>query len=82
VLEQAAQRGCGLSIFGGVQDQVGWSPGQPGLVADREDGGPVCCRGLKLDLGVASNPSHSMIIEWGGGKGILPEQEESLPLVT
>ena len=32
VLEQAAQRGCGCSILGGVQDQVGWGPGQPGLV--------------------------------------------------
>ena len=30
VLEQAAQRGCGLSVPGGAQDQVGWGPGQPG----------------------------------------------------
>ena len=26
VLEQAAQRSCGCSIPGGVQDQVGWGP--------------------------------------------------------
>ena len=32
VMEQAAQRGCGCSIPGGVQDQVGWGPGQPHLV--------------------------------------------------
>jgi len=32
VLEQAAQRGCGCPIPGGVQGQVGWGPGQPGLV--------------------------------------------------
>jgi len=30
VLEQAAQRGCGCPIPGGIQGQVGWSPGQPG----------------------------------------------------
>jgi len=33
----------------GVQDQVGWSPGQPGLVPDREVGGPACGSGLELD---------------------------------
>ena len=32
MLEQAAQRGCGCPIPGGVQDQVGWGPGQPGVV--------------------------------------------------
>ena len=32
VLKQAAQRGSGCSIPGGVQDQVGWGTGQPGLV--------------------------------------------------
>jgi len=30
VLEEAAQRGCGCPIPGGVQVQVGWGPGQPG----------------------------------------------------
>ena len=32
VLERAAQRGCGCPVPGGVQGQVGWGPGQPGLV--------------------------------------------------
>ena len=27
---------------GGVQGQVGWGPGQPGLVLDVEVGGPAC----------------------------------------
>jgi len=46
VLERAAQRGCGCSIPGGVQGQVGWSPGQPGLVLDMEVGGPACDSGV------------------------------------
>jgi len=32
VLTRAAQRRCGCPIPGGVQDQVGWGPGQLGLV--------------------------------------------------
>ena len=48
-LEQAAQRGCGCPIPESVQDQVGWSPGQPGLGPDLEVGGPACGRGLELD---------------------------------
>jgi len=44
VLEQAAQRGCGCPIPGGVQVQVGWGPGHPGLVSDMEAGGPACSR--------------------------------------
>ena len=46
VLARAAQRGCGCPIPGGVQGQVGWGPGQPGLVPDLEVGGPACCRGF------------------------------------
>ena len=46
VLEQAAQRGCGCSVPGGVQGQVGWSPGLPGLVPDLEVGGPACGGGV------------------------------------
>ena len=42
MLEQAAQRGCGCPIPGGVQGQVGWGPGQPGLVLNVEVGGPAC----------------------------------------
>jgi len=37
------------SIPGGVQGQVGWGPGQPGLVLDTEVGGHACGRGLALD---------------------------------
>ena len=33
------------SIPGGVQGQVGWGPGQPGLALDMEVDGPVCGRG-------------------------------------
>lgn len=42
-LEQAAQRDCGCPIPGG---QVGWGPGQPGLVLNMEVGGPACGRGV------------------------------------
>jgi len=49
MLGQAAQRGYGCSIPGGVQGQVGWSPGQPGRVPDLDIGGPACGRGLELD---------------------------------
>ena len=34
------------SIPGGVQVQVGWDPGQPGLVLNMEVGGPACSRGV------------------------------------
>ena len=34
VLEQAAQRSCGCPIPGGVQEQVGWGPGQPGVMPE------------------------------------------------
>jgi len=43
------KRGCGCFIPGGVQDQVGWGPGQPGLVSDLQVGGPACGRELELD---------------------------------
>ena len=46
MLEQVAQRGCGYSITGGVQDQVGWGLGQPGLVSDLEVGSPACGKGF------------------------------------
>ena len=35
------------SIPGGVQGQVGWGAGQPGLVLNVEVGGPACGRGLE-----------------------------------
>ena len=40
-LEQAAQSSCGYSAPRGAQEQVGWGPGQPGLVPDLEDGRAV-----------------------------------------
>ena len=46
VLAQAAQRGCGCRISGGVQGQAGWGPGQPALVLDMEVGSPACGRGV------------------------------------
>ena len=48
MLEQAAQRGRGCSIPGGVQSQVGWGPGQPDLEPDAEVGGPACGRGIGI----------------------------------
>ena len=41
MLEQAAQRGCGCLIPGGVQGQVGWGPGKSGLVLNVEVGDPA-----------------------------------------
>ena len=46
MLEQAAQRDCGCSVPEGVQGQVGWSPGQPGLVPDLKVGEPACVGGV------------------------------------
>ena len=37
------------SIPGGVQGQVGWGPGQPGLVLGMEVGGLLQQEGLELD---------------------------------
>ena len=41
VLAQAAHRGCGCPVPGGVQGWAGWGPGQPGLVIHVEVGGPA-----------------------------------------
>ena len=46
VLAQAAQRGCGCPTPGGVQDQVGWGPGHPGLGPHLEVGGLACGSGF------------------------------------
>ena len=62
VLEQAAQRGCGCPVPGGVQGQVGWGPGQPGLV-NGEVGGPARQGGWRfMILEVPSNPGHSVTL--------------------
>ena len=49
-------------IPGGVQGQVGWGPGQPGLV-NGEAGGPAQQAGWRfMILEVPSNPGHSVIL--------------------
>ena len=47
MLERAAQRACGCPIAGGVQGQVGWGPGQPGLLLNAEVGAPLEMNRLK-----------------------------------
>ena len=43
VLEQLPREAVDApSIPGGVEGQVGWGPGQPGLEPDLEIGGPAC----------------------------------------
>jgi len=43
VLEQLPREAVDApSIPGGVQGQVGWGPGQPGLGLNVEVGGPAC----------------------------------------
>jgi len=44
MLAKAAQGSSGCPIPGGVQDQVGWGPGQSDLVLDLEVGSPACGR--------------------------------------
>ena len=46
MLQWAAQRGCWCLIPGGVQSQIVWGPGQPGLVLDMEVGSPACGEGV------------------------------------
>jgi len=46
VLDQDAQEGCGCPVRGGVQGQVGWGSGQPGLVLDMEVDKPARGRGV------------------------------------
>ena len=62
MLEQTVQRGCGCPIPGGVQGQVGWGPGQPGLVTG-EVGGPARQGGWRfMILEVSSNPFCDSVI--------------------
>ena len=46
VLGQAAQRGCGCPTSGGVQSQIAWGLGLPGLLLNVEVGSPDCGRGI------------------------------------
>ena len=43
-MSQAAHRSCGPAIPEGIQDQIGWGPGQPDLVGSN----PVHKRGVEL----------------------------------
>ena len=61
VLEQAAQRGCRCPIPGGVQGQVGWDPGKPGIVLNGEVGGPACGRGLGDSSSLRSLPTRAIL---------------------
>lgn len=44
-----AQRSCGSTVPGSVRGQVGWAPGQPGLVPHLVIGCPAQGRGLEVD---------------------------------
>jgi len=49
VLEQLPREAVDApSTPGGVQGQVGWGPGQPGLVLNVEVGVPACGGGLEI----------------------------------
>ena len=54
------------SIPGGVQGQVGWGPGQPGLVLNVEVGGPACGRGVGDSWSLRSLPTQAIpcVILW------------------
>ena len=64
MLEQLSREAVDApSIPGGVQGQVGWGPGQPGLVLDVEVVALHEAGGWSfMILGVPSNPSHSVIL--------------------
>ena len=47
MMEQVAKKSCGCPIPGGVQGQVGWGPGQPGLVPDLVVGIIACGTGAE-----------------------------------
>ena len=59
------------SIPGGVQVQVGWDPGQPGLVLNMEVGGPACSRGVGTSWPFQPKPFYDSGILWS----ILHRQE-------
>ena len=62
--EQADQRGCGYLVPGGIQGQVGWGPGQPGLVLYVEVVGPACGGGgggLEISRSLRSLPTWAIL---------------------
>jgi len=44
-----------------VQGQVGWGPGQPGLVLNVEVGGPACTGGVGDSWSLRSLPSQAIL---------------------
>ena len=65
VLEQLPREAVNApSIPGGIQGQVGWGPGQPGLLLNVEVGDPAYSAGgwRFMIFKVPSNPSHSVIL--------------------
>ena len=61
LLVQAAQRGCGCSVPGSVQDQTEWGPGQSGLERDLEVGGPACGREIETWWFLGSLPTQAIL---------------------
>jgi len=64
VLKLVAQSGCGCPIPEDVQDQVGWGPGQPGLVLDKEVSGPACGREVGAWGPFQPEPFYDSMILW------------------
>jgi len=58
---RAAQRGWGCPGPEGVQGQVGWGPGQPGLVLDMDVGGPACSRKVGASWSLRSLPTQAIL---------------------
>jgi len=61
------------SIRGGVQGQVGWGPGQHGLVWNGEVGGPACSRGVGALWSLRSLPTQAIL--WFSGLINLCEEQ-------
>jgi len=61
MVKQAARRGCGYYVLGGVQDQLGWGPGQPDLVFDMEVGGHDCGREIGSQQSLGSLPTQAIL---------------------
>ena len=55
--EQVVQRSCGCPLPGSVQDQVGWSSEQPGLVEDV----PAYGRGVGTRWSLRSLPTLTIL---------------------
>ena len=49
------------SIPGGVQGQVGWGPGQPGLLPDLDVGGPACSGEVGAQWFLGSLPGQAIL---------------------